>query len=437
MQAPKVVMLMYKYHKKTSEERHEEIDRLAKRLEEGTSEYLQSDKYKELLKTFDKFHDYSLNNSILIFLQQPHASYVASYTSWKNDFNRQVRKGEKAIKILCPIPHKVREVREKLDPVTLQPILKPDGTPETEVREAKLVTSFRVGSTFDISQTDPIDNGKPTPDLEIVHDLQGDVKGYEDLKNAIIASAPVPVSFADIDGEARGYYSSSEDKIVVRSGMAQQQTIKTLIHETTHSILDNAEEIKKREDAGLSPLPPMDKEIRAESTAYVVASHYGLDTSEYSFPYVASWAGDEERIKDNLQVIKDTSSQLIDKIDKQLELQHTNELTDSKQIVSDKRHELDADARKLTDDTVSFFKQNDPAFGRNEAYKGAAVDEIYCCIRHGKTENLQKKINNINGTDQTKLTAKKLSEKIQKFTERVQVNLSLEHTHTHSISRSR
>lgn len=424
--------MRYRYHKRSPEEKHEEIDRLAKRLEEGTSDYLQSDKYKELLKTFDKFHEYSLNNSILILLQQPHASYVASYTSWKNDFNRQVRKGEKAIKILCPIPHKIREVREKLDPVTLQPILKPDGTPETEVRETKQVTSFKVGSTFDISQTYPID-GKETPDLEIVHDLKGNVEGYEDLKKAIIATAPVPVSFADFDGEARGYYSSSEDKVVVRSGMSQQQTIKTLIHETTHSILDNTRKIKEREDAGLPALPPMDKEIRAESTAYVVASHYGLDTSEYSFPYVASWAGDEERIKENLTVIKNTSSQLIDKIDEQLKLQHTHELTDTKQITSDSTHELNADARRLTDDTVSFLRQADPEFGRNETYKGAAADEVYRSIRHGKTENLQKKISNINDSDQAKLTAKKLSERISKFAEKAQTELQ----HTHSYTRSR
>lgn len=425
--------MSYRYHKRSPEERHKEIEDLAQKLEEGTSEYLQSDRYKELLQTFSKFHEYSLNNSILIYLQKPQASYVASYTSWKNDFNRQVRKGEKAIKILCPVPRKVKEVRQKIDPVTMQPMFKEDGSPDTETKETKMITGFRVGSTFDISQTDPIDNGKETPDLEIVHDLQGNVEGYEDLKNAIIASAPVPVTFAEFEGDARGYFSPPENKIVVRSGMSQQQTIKTLIHETTHSILDNASETKKREDAGLDPLPPMDKEIRAESTAFVVANHYGLDTSEYSFPYVASWAGDEERIKDNLTVIKNTSSQLIAKIDKQLDLQQTYEHTEAKQISSDTSHELNANARKLADETVNFLKKNDPSFGRNETYKGAATDDVYRCIRHGKAEKLQKKISNAAGNDQAKIAAKKLSENISKFTEKLQTEL--QHTHTHTRSR--
>lgn len=427
---------MYKYHRRTSEERREEIEKISQRLEKGIDEYLKSDRYKEILDTFSKFHQYSYGNSILIMLQKPTATQVASYTSWRRDFNRTVRRGEKGIAILAPIPVKIKSENQKLDPVTGNPIYKPDGTPETEVKEFKVNRGFKVEHTFDVSQTEPLKNGKPTPDLDIVHDLTGTVTDYKRLKSAIIAASPVPIQFADFDGDARGFYSSSENRIVIREGMSEPQTLKTLCHEITHSILDNHEEDQKRKEAGLKPVPTMDREVRAESSAYVVASHLGLDTSEYSFPYVATWAGDEKRVKENLSVIKNVSSQIINRIDQQLELQHDQQQTETRQItsVSDKK-QLNTEAKELTDKTADFLRRNDPSFGTRKAYKGAAIDAVYRDIRHGKVDRLQKRIDSVATSDQTKAEVKELSNSIQKFAEKVQENISLERTN--SLSRSR
>lgn len=429
---------MYKYKKRTPEEKREEIEKISQRLEKGINEYLTSDRYKEILDTFSKFHQYSYGNSILIMLQKPTATQVASYTSWRRDFNRTVRRGEKGIAILAPLPVKVKSENQKLDPVTGNPIYKPDGTPETEVKEYKINRGFKVEHTFDVSQTEPLKNGKPTPDLDIVHDLTGTVSDYKSLKSAIIAASPVPIEFADFEGDARGFYSPSENRIVIREGMSEPQTLKTLCHEITHSILDNHEEDQKRKEAGLGQVLTMDREIRAESSAYVVASHLGLDTSEYSFPYVATWAGDEKRVKENLSVIKSVSSQLIDRIDQQLELQHEQQQTETKQItsasLSDKK-KFNTEAKELTDRTTDFLKEHDSSFGIHETYKGAAIDAVYHDIRHGNTEGLQKKIESAAVTNQSKTEAKHLSEAIKKFTEKVQEEQTHEHTHTFSRSR--
>ena len=308
----------YKYKRKTAEEKKAEIEQLTKQLEEGVEEYLQSDRYRELLQTFSKFYNYSLNNSILIMLQKPEATMIAGYTKWRDDFNRQVLPGEKGIKIYQPVSIKVKVEKEKIDPFTHQKITGPDGQPLTETVEEKR-TGFKIGYVFDVSQTEQI-SGKEVIDLEMVHELKADVTGYQQLRDAAIASSPVGVHFEDIAGGAKGYYSLADDAIVIQEGMSEAQTMKTLFHETAHSILHSTAQMEARKAEGKEPFSREDREVQAESVAYIVADRYGFDTSDYSFPYIGSWAGDTKKILANLSEIKEAANTIIDRMDHQLEM---------------------------------------------------------------------------------------------------------------------
>ena len=308
----------YKYKRKTAEEKKAEIEQLTKQLEEGVEEYLQSDRYRELLQTFSKFYNYSLNNSILIMLQKPEATMIAGYTKWRDDFNRQVLPGEKGIKIYQPVSIKVKVEKEKIDPFTHQKITGPDGQPLTETVEEKR-TGFKIGYVFDVSQTEQI-SGKEVIDLEMVHELKADVTGYQQLRDAAIASSPVGVHFEDIAGGAKGYYSLADDAIVIQEGMSEAQTMKTLFHETAHSILHSTAQMEARKAEGKEPFSREDREVQAESVAYIVADRYGFDTSDYSFPYIGSWAGDTKKILANLSEIKEAANIIIDRMDHQLEM---------------------------------------------------------------------------------------------------------------------
>lgn len=439
MQAPKVVMLMYKYHKRTPEERHKEIDELSKRLESGIQEYLHSNRYKELLDAFAKFPNYSLNNTILIMLQRPDASLVNSYTGWQK-LGRNVRRGEKGIAIWAPMPVKVKSEQQKLDEKG-NPILKPDGTPEMESIEHKHINGFKIQHTFDIKQTEVRADAK-APDLNVVKELNGDYENYDALMKAIYAASPVPITVEKLDTGVRGYFNPSENRICIKEGLSQQSEIEVVCHELGHALLHNSDQIIKRHESGLSELTTAEKELEAESVSYIVSAHYGIDTSSYSFPYTSTWLTGYDKnvssddidktVKEHLQTIKDTASQMIEKIDHQLELQQVK----SKQLssISDKK-QLNSEAKDLTNRTANYLKQHDPSFAIHEAYKGAAIDAMYHDIRHGNTEGLQKKIESISKTNQSKPEAKQLSESIKKFTEKVQEELT--HEHTHSLSRSR
>lgn len=315
----------YRYKRKTAEEKKAEIEQLTKQLEEGVEEYLQSDRYKELLCTFSKFYNYSLNNTILIMLQKPESSMIAGYTKWRDDFHRQVLPGEKGIKIYQPMNIKVKIEKEKIDPLTHQKVFGPDGQPLTETVEEKR-TGFKIGYVFDVSQTEQI-NGKEVIDLEMVHELKTDVAGYQQLKDAAIASAHVGVRFEDITGGAKGYYSLADDVIVIQKDMPEAQTLKTIFHETAHSILHSTAQMDARKAEGKEEFSREDREVQAESVAYIVADRYGLDTSEYSFPYVASLAGDTKKILANLSEIKETANTIIDRMDHQLELMQKEKLS--------------------------------------------------------------------------------------------------------------
>ena len=278
----------------------QKVKEITDKLEEGLKELFESEKYKNYLSTMSKFHNYSFNNTLLIALQRPDASLVAGYQAWQKNFNRHVKRGEKGIRILAPAPYKIKEERDKLDPVTGEVMLDKDGMPQTE--------------------------GEPLPELE-AKELLSTVEGYEDFIKAITYVAPVPISFEDIPGASKGYFNIGENRIAVQEGMSESQTLKTMVHETAHSMLHNKE--VNKEDI-LAPAKDRNtKEIEAESIAFTVCRHFGIDTSEYSFSYIAGWSSgrDMKELKSSLDTIRRTASELITGIEEQLkELQRDREI---------------------------------------------------------------------------------------------------------------
>ena len=217
--------------KRTADEKREQIKEITDKLDAELKSFVDSDKFKSYLKTMSKFHNYSFNNTILIAMQKPDASLVAGFRAWETNFNRHVKKGEKGIKILAPAPFKKNIEQEKVDPDTKMPIYDADGNVKKEVVQIT-VPSYKVATVFDVSSTE----GEPLPQIG-VDELTGNVEGYKDLIDAIKKIAPVPVEMAVIDSGAKGYFSPSEQKIVINDGMSELQTLKTLIHETAHSLL--------------------------------------------------------------------------------------------------------------------------------------------------------------------------------------------------------
>lgn len=299
----------------------QKVKEITDKLEEGLKELFESEKYKSYLSTMSKFHNYSFNNTLLIALQRPDASLVAGYQAWQKNFNRHVKRGEKGIRILAPAPYKIKEERDKLDPVTREVMLDKDGMPQTEEVEVK-IPAFRAVSVFDVSQTD----GEPLPELE-AKELLSTVEGYEDFIKAVTNVAPAPIGFEDIPGDSKGYFNIEENRIAVQEGMSESQTLKTMVHETAHSMLHNKE--VNKEDI-LAPAKDRNtKEIEAESIAFTVCRHFGIDTSEYSFSYIAGWSSgrDMKELKSSLDTIRRTASELITGIEEQLrEIQRDREI---------------------------------------------------------------------------------------------------------------
>ena len=299
----------------------QKVKEITDKLEEGLKELFESGKYKNYLSTMSKFHNYSVNNTLLIALQRPDASLVAGYQAWQKNFNRHVKRGEKGIRILAPAPYKIKEERDKLDPVTGEVMLDKDGMPQTEEVEVK-IPAFRAVSVFDVAQTE----GEPLPKLE-AKELLSTVEGYEDFIRAVTHVAPVPIGFEDIPGASKGYFNIGENRIAVQEGMSESQTLKTMVHETAHSMLHNKE--VNREDI-LAPAKDRNtKEVEAESIAFTVCNHFGIDTSDYSFGYIAGWSSgkDMKELKSSLDTIRRTSSELITGIEEQLkELQRDREI---------------------------------------------------------------------------------------------------------------
>lgn len=301
----------------------QKVKEITDKLEEGLKELFESEKYKSYLSTMSKFHNYSFNNTLLIAMQKPEATLVAGYKAWQKNFERHVNKGEKAIRILAPAPYKIKEERDKIDPVTGEMTFDENGMPQKEEVEVT-IPAFRAVSVFDVSQTD----GKPIPKLE-AQELLSTVEGYEDFVNAMMFVSPVPIGFEDIPGDSKGYFHTEEKRIAIQENMSESQTLKTMVHEVAHSMLHNKE---VNQDI-LAPAKDRNtKEVEAESVAYTVCQHFGIDTSDYSFGYIAGWSSgkDMKELKSSLDTIRHTASELITGIETQLqELQLNREMEQS------------------------------------------------------------------------------------------------------------
>lgn len=476
--------------KKTSEERKKEVDEFGKMLQSGIKEYIESDRYKELLDNMSKFHDYSVNNSIGIILQKPDATLVAPYTKWQR-LNRQVKKGEKGIVILCPIKYKKVIEQIELDEKG-KPILDKNGF-EIKNKTYQDCIAFKIGFVFDKSQTVQIE-GKKELVLEPVNELKESVgQSFSELMHTIQDISPVPVSFEKIQSGAKGYYDDKHVKIVVNQGMSELQTLKTLIHETAHARIHGSHwesDFKKisfdvrecvefpnlgevYEDVSLdeaiqklgnfphsSMLPgivfrlhdgsdyaEMDyplvigdelkidslnliehfresfevqkavvqltpkygnveylrstKEIQAESIAYMVSKHFGLDTSDYSFGYVGTWLKDNKQLMDNLDVIKATSNQMINDI----------ELSLNKHILFENKIESKEDMAEKID---GFVKTFDPFnYADNEQFIGFNHDSILRDINNNDIDSIKDFLNQIIDEDMEESMTKKAQKLIQ------------------------
>lgn len=305
---------------------YQKVKEITDQLEQGIQDLFESEKYMSWLRTMSKFHDYSLNNTLLIAFQRPDATLVAGYTAWQKQFGRQVQKGEKAIKILAPAPYKEKVEIEKLDPVTKMPIYSDDGKPIIEVQEVTR-PAFKVVSVFDVSQTE----GREIPSLG-VDELSGDVREYEMFFEALKRSCPVPMEFENIEGSAKGYYHQMEQRIAIREGMSQVQTIKTAIHEMAHQRLHAVDPLDEKSE--IIDQTRSSKEVEAESVAYTVCQHYGIETSDYSFAYVAGWSHGKEtpELKASLNTIRKTANEMITEIDGHIaeinqEIEQENKIT--------------------------------------------------------------------------------------------------------------
>lgn len=356
---------------KTSTEKVKEI---TEKLKTGVNEIFESGQYEQYLKVMSKFHDYSTNNTILIALQRPDATRVAGFTTWKNEFQRSVKKGEKGIKILAPMFFK-KEPQEKDVPDSET---HSSENHEQEENEEQIITRFKVVNVFDICQTE----GKELPRLG-VDALKGDVEHYEAFYHSLEKTSPVPMAFEAIKDASHGYYDLVDKRIAIKAGLSQLQTIKTAIHEIAHATLH----ADKNSNTDRSTA-----EVQAESIAYTVCSYYGLDTSDYSFGYVAGWSRGKEikELKDSLEIIRKTSSQIITDIDK-----HFSQIQE-KQVIKEKQKtafaQLELFSREELSNTPSIRKlMMDQALNREHITAGKAALRKYSeSVLSGKQEGLWK-----------------------------------------------
>lgn len=291
----------------------QKIKEATEQLEAGIKEFFSSDKFQEYLNVMSRFHSYSYSNSVMIAMQKPDATLLAGFSGWQKNFDRHVKAGERGIRIFAPAPVKTKVEREKKDPDTKLPVLDENGEPVMETVEIK-TPRFKIVTVFDVSQTD----GKPLPSLG-VDELTGNVEQFSQFFEALKRTSTVPIGFKELHDGSNGYYSPAEKRIAIREGMSEVQTVKTAIHELAHSRLHDFDrtkppaEAEKRKDRNT-------REVEAESVAYVVCQHFGIDTSDYSFGYVATWSASRElpELKASLQTIRDAASSLIDEIQENL-----------------------------------------------------------------------------------------------------------------------
>lgn len=458
------------YKRKTNEDRKKELDALTRQLQDGISNYIGSQRYSAVLDSISRFYNYSINNSIIIALQNPYATHVASYTTWKN-MNRSVKKGEKGIQIFCPFQYHVEQEVNKIDPKTNEVMIDKDGN---NIKEKKLVQQigYKIGYVFDVSQTEQIKGKKEYP-LEFVDDLKLKVESYNDVLELVKRFSPVPIEFQSFPGNAKGYFSDKKMKIVIQDNLSESQTIKTIIHEIAHAYLhgknvqedssgitfnvdecvefpslgshyedlnlDQAIEIYKNipadqikgisfvlhdnsiysdmeypivvgDEIKISNLNDVDyfkdsfvvqrtitelqkyfiddgfelrstRELQAESVAYMVCNHLGIDTSDYSFGYVATWMKDENQLMDNLDVIKSCSNEIIDG----LAITQNNIIKEEIGIYT--THELAIEINRFSQDADPYEYKD------TVECKSANIQQIESDINLGKTSSIKEYLN--------------------------------------------
>lgn len=344
----------------------QKVQEITEKLEQGIKELFESEKYKTYLNTMSKFHNYSFNNTMLIAMQKPDATLVAGFKAWQKNFDRHVKKGEKGIRILAPAPYKIKEEQEKLDPVTGEIVLDKNGMPITEEVEIK-IPAFRVVPVFDVSQTD----GKELPDIG-VNELSGSVEDYEDFMQALTEVSPVPITYEDIEGEAKGYFHTTDHRIAIQEGMSQSQTIKTAIHEVAHAKLHDRE--RNQDIDAVLDKDRNTKEVEAESVAYTVCQHFGIDTSDYSFGYIAGWSSDRDmkELKFSLDTIRKTASELITGIEDRLaELQKDRAVEqEQKQELEESPANREAQLLLGSEDRFGIYQLKDTEEARNIHFMG-------------------------------------------------------------------
>ena len=340
----------------TADKPAEKIKEITDRLEQGITELFDSERYKEYLQVMSKFHNYSFNNTLLIAMQKPDASLIAGFNAWKNNFGRNVMRGEKGIRILAPSPYKIRQEVEKKDPQTGKTVTDSSGKPVMETKEIQ-IPAYKVVAVFDVSQTE----GRELPAIG-ANELTGDVEQYEDFYTALEKTSPVPMGFEKIEGTAHGYYHLEEKRIAIDEGMSQFQNLKTAIHEIAHAKLHdidlNAPEQPDRPDRRT-------REVQAESIAYTVCQHYGLDTSDYSFGYVAGWSSGRElaELKTSLETIRATAAEIINTIDG-----HFTELQKEREAAKAQEAEKEPTPDLAAEPTVTILYSESPQLREGDTF---------------------------------------------------------------------
>ena len=294
----------------------ERLQQITAGIEQGIKELFESEKYMRYLSVMSRFHRYSVNNTMLIYMQKPDATLVAGYNKWKNQFERHVKRGEHGITIIAPTPYKKKIEEQKLDPDTKAPMLDQDGKVIMEEREVE-IPMFRPVKVFDVSQTD----GKPLP--ELASSLSGNVQNYEAFMEALRRSAPVPLSVEPMAANMDGYFSPDRQRIAIREGMSEVQTVSAAVHEIAHSKLHNYAKAQEEAARAGDKEPPKKKdrnteEVEAESISYAVCQYYGIQTGENSFGYIANWSQGKElpELRASLETINKAAGELIADIDR-------------------------------------------------------------------------------------------------------------------------
>jgi len=308
------------YTKRTPAQKRQQIVEITEKLDKELHNFMDSDKFKSFLKTMSKFHNYSFANTMLIAMQKPDSTLVAGFRAWETNFKRHVKKGEKGIKILAPSSYKKTVEQDVIDPYTNKPVVGIDGNILKEEVQVT-IPNFHVVTVFDVSSTE----GEPLPQVG-VDELKGKVDGYMNMINAIEFISPVPVTYEVIESGAKGYFSPSEQKIVVQENMSELQTIKTLLHEIAHSLLHDKDGAKIEEVDDGQKKTRNTKEVEAEATAFTCVSYLSdalgidMDTSDYSFGYITGWASSLElkELKESMETIRKTASHMITGIEDKL-----------------------------------------------------------------------------------------------------------------------